>query len=83
MFYKLFNNININFKKNKKYFKINLKKNEKNIVIILLKLNIIKFIKIYNKTHYIKLNILKNNKLLFNLKNMYRVSNINYINKKI
>lgn len=77
----LINTINLNIKLNNKKFILNIKKSEKCLVLYLIKLNIIKFIKKWKNKYIVSLNLLKNNKTIFNLKNIYKISNIKYINK--
>lgn len=82
MFYKILNNIKINNKNNKNYFFISLKKNELNFIKKLIKINIIKFIIKYDNKYIIYLNFFKKNKIIFKIKNLYKLSNFKNIKIK-
>lgn len=78
----LINKINMNLKLSNKKFVIQIKEKNKYLLLYFLKINIIKFLKKYRKSYIIILNILKNKKIIFNIKNMYKRSKIFYINSK-
>lgn len=82
MFFKLINLIKINIlnKKNKIILK-NLKIN-KNLLKILIKLNIIKYIILKNNNIIIYLNFFKKNKSIFKLKNTFKKTSLKIIKYK-
>lgn len=85
MFDKLINEIKINSNSKKKYFLKNLKKNEINLIIKMIKLNLIKFIIKFNKKYIIYLNLFKKNKTVFKIKCIHtrsKLKNIKYKNLK-
>jgi len=70
MFYKLINNIKIATIYKKKLIRLNLNKSEINLIKILLKLNIIKFIKL-NKNNQYDI-IINHNNNFKNIKNLFK-----------
>lgn len=90
MFFKTLNKIKINNIIKKKILIIDKNKNELNFLKKLIKLNIIKYVFSKNNKYILILNFFKKNKLIFNLKNLYKPSHnkiignkvINKINKK-
>ena len=82
MFVNLINKIKINFLIKKKFLITKLNKNEIILLKKLIKLNIIKFIIKKDKKFILILNFLKKNKIIFNLKNLYKISNLNSLKLK-
>ena len=82
MFYNILNKIKINNIIKKKILIININKKETNFLKNLIKMNIIKFIFKKNNKYVLILNLFKKNKLIFNIKNVYKNSNIKYIKYK-
>ena len=78
----IINTIKINMLNKKNKIIINYNKKNINILKILLKLNIIKFIIKKNKKIIIIINFLKKNKTIFKLKNLYKNSNYKIIRFK-
>lgn len=81
MFFNLINLININLKLKKKYFKTTIKKNEISLIKILIRINLIKYVKKINNEFIIFLNFYEETHGL-SIKNLYKPSRICYISKK-
>jgi len=82
MFYNILNKIKINNIIKKKILIININKKEINLLKILIKLNIIKYIFKKNNKYILILNFFKKNKLIFNIKNLYKLSNKKFLKNK-
>jgi ribosomal protein S8 len=80
MFYKLLNTVQLNYKHKKKFFNFKIKNYDKEVIKILIKYNIIKYVRKTSKfTIFLKYML---NKPVFELKNLYKPSNIRYISYK-
>jgi len=75
MFFEIINKIKINNVIKKKILFTKIKNKELNLIKKLIKLNIIKYIYKYNNKYILLLNFYKKNKLIFNIKNLYKPSN--------
>jgi ribosomal protein S8 len=82
MFFKTLNKIKINNIFKKKILLIDINKNELNFLKKLIKLNIIKYIFKNENKYIIVLNFFKKNKLIFNIKNLYKPSNNSILKAK-
>ena len=90
MFFEILNKIKINNIIKKKNLILNINNKDLNLIKKLIKLNIIKFVFVKNNKYILILNFFKKNKLIFNIKNLYKTSNyktlkyknIKKINKK-
>lgn len=76
MFIKILNNIKLNNIIRKKILIKNINNTEIVFIKKLIKLNIIKFIIKKNNNYLLVLNFFKKNKLIFNMKNLYKPSNL-------
>src|ERR1700712_710083 len=82
MFFKLINKIKMNNIIKKKILLTNINNNEVLFLKKLIKLNIIKFVFKKNNKYVIILNFFKKNKLIFKIKNLYKLSNYKYLKYK-
>jgi len=78
----IINLIKLNLIYKKRKFRIKLNKNEYNLIKMLIKINLIKFIKKNNNTYDIFLNYLNNRPLFNNIKNVYKSSKLIFISNK-
>lgn len=79
MFYKLINAVKFNALIREKNFFVDNNKNNLKFIELLIKLNIIKYIKIKNRLIFIEIN---KNIIFKNIKNMYKPSKLVYIDQK-
>lgn len=76
------NLININIKYKKKFLRLKIKKNEIDLIKILVKINLIKYIKKSTNTEYVIFLNLENNIPFISIKNLYRPSNVFFLKKQ-
>jgi ribosomal protein S8 len=82
MFFRLLNKIKTHSLAKKKILITKINKNELTFINKLIKINLIKFTIKYNNKYILILNIFKKNSLIFNFKNLSKVSNIKTIKLK-
>jgi len=82
MFYKCLNGLRLTILYNKKGFIINRNKNNLDLLKVLLKINVIKFIKINKKQIYVYVNYINNRPIFKNITNLFKPSHKLYISLK-
>lgn len=82
MFYKCINGLKLSIIYNKKGFIVQNNVKNLNLLKVLLKIGIIKFIKVEGKNFVVYINYINNKPIFKNIINMYKPSNKNYISLK-
>ena len=82
MFYKCLNGLKLTILYNKKGFIVNNNRNNLELLKVLLKINVIKFIKINNKHIYVYINYINNKPIFKNITNLFKPSHKLYISLK-
>ena len=82
MFYKCINGVKLSIIYNKKGFVIEKNENNLNLLKLLLKINIIKFIKIEDKNIYVYINYVNNKPVFNNITNLFKPGHKIFISLK-